>query len=91
MNTGKVIVQRFSGLNYLCFPGVLVARHAPFTWGRDPAEAVRNSVVLEEIAKISFFSRLIDNTVSEISQELLEKHYLRKHGSRAYYGQRKTE
>lgn len=91
VNTGKVIVQRFSGLNYQYFPGVLVASHAPFTWGRDPAEAVHNSVVLEEIAKISFFSRLIDHTVSEIDQELLDKHYLRKHGAGAYYGQQKTE
>ena len=87
LNTGKVIVERFDGQNYLNFPGVLVASHAPFTWGKDSEEAVHNSVVLEEIAKISFFTRLIDQKAGAISQELLDKHYLRKHGNQAYYGQ----
>ncbi len=88
LNTGKVIVEQFCGQNYLDFPGVLVANHGPFTWGRDPDAAVHHSVVLEEIAKISFFTRILDGTVGEISEELLDKHYLRKHGAGAYYGQK---
>lgn len=87
LNTGKVIVERFSGLNYRDFPGVLVANHGPFTWGKDPAEAVQNSVVLEEIAKLAFYTKVLDGTATVISQELLDKHYLRKHGAGAYYGQ----
>lgn len=87
LNTGKVIVERFAGLNYLDFPGVLVANHGPFTWGTDPANAVHNSVVLEEIAKIAFFTQVLNGSASAISQELLDKHYLRKHGAGAYYGQ----
>ncbi|NLY90200.1 MAG: L-ribulose-5-phosphate 4-epimerase [Firmicutes bacterium] len=87
LNTGKVIVERFTGLNYLDFPGVLVANHGPFTWGTDPANAVHNSVVLEEIAKIAFFTQVLNGSASAISQELLDKHYLRKHGAGAYYGQ----
>jgi len=87
LNTGRVIVQRFTGLNYLDFPGVLVANHGPFTWGKDPDTAVHNSVVLEEIAKIAFSTKLLDGSVSAISQELLDKHFHRKHGAGAYYGQ----
>ncbi len=87
LNTGKVIVERFAGLNYLDFPGVLVANHGPFTWGKDPAAAVHNSVVLEEIAKIAFLTKALDGNALAISQELLDKHYRRKHGAGAYYGQ----
>ncbi|NLC52397.1 MAG: L-ribulose-5-phosphate 4-epimerase [Firmicutes bacterium] len=87
LNTGKVIVERFSKQNYRDFPGVLVANHGPFTWGKDPATAVHNSVVLEEIAKIAFSTVVLNGSVSAISQELLDKHYLRKHGAGAYYGQ----
>mgnify|MGYP000906045656 FL=1 len=90
LNTGKVIVERFSGESYLAFPGVLVANHGPFTWGKDPATAVQNSVVLEEIARLSFFTKALNGTACEISQELLDKHYLRKHGDGAYYGQKET-
>ncbi|NLM37492.1 MAG: L-ribulose-5-phosphate 4-epimerase [Firmicutes bacterium] len=87
LNTGKVIVERFSKLNYLDYPGVLVASHGPFTWGKDPATAVHNSVVLEEIAKIAFHTIVLNGKVQAISQDLLDKHYLRKHGAGAYYGQ----
>jgi L-ribulose-5-phosphate 4-epimerase len=90
LHTGKVIVERFSKQNYRDFPGVLVANHAPFTWGKDPATAVQNSVVLEEIAKIALFTTMLNGAASAISPELLEKHFLRKHGTGAYYGQKNS-
>jgi L-ribulose-5-phosphate 4-epimerase len=86
-NTGKVIVERFAALNYSAVPGVLVASHAPFTWGKDAAAAVHNSVVLEEVAKMGLATRQLNPAVSPVSQALLDKHYLRKHGKHAYYGQ----
>lgn len=88
-NTGRVIIECLQGRDYRDFPGALVASHAPFTWGKDPEEAVHNSVVLEEIAKISSLTRLIDRETEAIGRELLDKHYLRKHGKEAYYGQGK--
>ncbi|HEY8391105.1 MAG TPA: L-ribulose-5-phosphate 4-epimerase [Capillibacterium sp.] len=89
LNTGKVIVERFSGLNYRDYPGVLVANHGPFTWGKDPANAVHNSVVLEEVAKIALCTKILNGAAAGISQALLDRHYLRKHGPGAYYGQGK--
>lgn len=86
-NTGKVIVERFKNLSYLDMPGVLVAAHAPFTWGRDPLEAVHNSVVLEEVASMGFVTRQLNPLATQIQQELLDKHFKRKHGPNAYYGQ----
>jgi L-ribulose-5-phosphate 4-epimerase len=88
-NTGKVIVERFATLDYEAVPGVLVANHAPFTWGKDPAVAVHNSVVLEEVAKMALATRQINPTVPPAPQVLMDKHYLRKHGKDAYYGQGK--
>lgn len=89
-NTGKVIAERFKDLNYLDFPGVLVASHGPFTWGKDPAKAVHNSVVVEEIAKMAFITRQLNPEIDNIPQKLLDKHYLRKHGANAYYGQKQV-
>ncbi|NLG84374.1 MAG: L-ribulose-5-phosphate 4-epimerase [Firmicutes bacterium] len=86
-NTGRVIVERFRGLDPLAVPAVLVAQHGPFAWGRDPAEAVRNAVVLEETARMAFITRMGHPSVNPISRALLDKHFLRKHGSGAYYGQ----
>ncbi|MEN3203105.1 MAG: L-ribulose-5-phosphate 4-epimerase [Atribacterota bacterium] len=86
--TGLVIVERFKNLDYEAIPGVLVAGHGPFTWGKDPMEAVHVSVVLEEVAKTTYFSLLFRPNLLGIPQALLEKHYLRKHGPGAYYGQR---
>lgn len=86
LNTGKVIVESFRSLDPLAIPGVLVAGHAPFTWGRDGADAVHNSVVLEEVAKMAFRTRMLGRE-APIEQHLLDKHYLRKHGDNAYYGQ----
>ncbi|MFV0366808.1 MAG: L-ribulose-5-phosphate 4-epimerase [Mangrovibacterium sp.] len=88
LNTGKVIVECFQSqnINPDYVPGVLVNNHAPFTWGKDAHDAVHNAVVLEEIAKMTFRSfQLNPNTTMD--QELLDKHFLRKHGANAYYGQ----
>ena len=86
-NTGKVIVECFQDIDYMSMPGVLVHGHAPFTWGRDGAEAVQNSVVLEEVAKMAFRTQVLGNQ-DPIEQFLLDKHYLRKHGKDSYYGQK---
>ncbi|HYH03577.1 MAG TPA: L-ribulose-5-phosphate 4-epimerase [Bacillota bacterium] len=87
LNTGKVIAERFANLDTAAVPGVLVANHAPFTWGRDATEAVHNSVVLEEIAKMGWVTRQLNPEAVPVDQGLLDKHYLRKHGKNAYYGQ----
>lgn len=86
--TGKVIVERFRDLDYGAIPGVLVAGHGPFTWGKDPVEAVHNSVVLEEVAKTTYYALLVRPGLLGIPQALLDKHFFRKHGAQAYYGQR---
>jgi L-ribulose-5-phosphate 4-epimerase len=86
LETGNVIVERFKELNPDFMPGVLVNNHAPFSWGTDPHEAVHNAVVLEEVAKMTFRSFQL-NPNTEMSQTLLDKHFLRKHGKDAYYGQ----
>ena len=85
-NTGLVIVEAFSGIDPAQMPGVLVYSHGPFTWGTDPANAVHNAVVLEEIAMMGFYTQALGNT-TPMQQELLDKHFLRKHGANAYYGQ----
>ncbi|MHC4417169.1 MAG: L-ribulose-5-phosphate 4-epimerase [Planctomycetota bacterium] len=88
LNTGKVIVERFSGIDPMQMSAVLVANHGPFTWGGNPDEAVQNAVVLEEVAKMALGTITISPKQKEISQVLLGKHYLRKHGKDAYYGQK---
>ncbi|WP_082232996.1 L-ribulose-5-phosphate 4-epimerase [Halobacillus massiliensis] len=85
--TGNVIVETFRDRDPKQMPGVLVHKHAPFTWGASPAEAVHNAVVLEEVAKMALLSHQLDQQVENMAQALLDKHYLRKHGSGAYYGQ----
>ncbi len=85
-NTGEVIVETMQGTNPLSMPGILVRGHGPFTWGRDVADAVHHAVVLEEVAKMAFRTELLGNH-APIDQFLLDKHYLRKHGKEAYYGQ----
>lgn len=87
INTGKVIAQHFSKYNENQMPAVLVAEHGPFTWGTDAHDAVVNSVVLEEVARMATLTFNIGSNRSGISQYLLDKHYLRKHGKNAYYGQ----
>ncbi len=87
-NTGRVIVERFRDLNPVEIPGVLVAGHGGFTWGRSAAEAVEHSLALEKIAQMAFGTMLLGPR-SRFPRYLLEKHYLRKHGPGAYYGQKK--
>ncbi len=86
-NTGAVIVECLAGRKAVEMPGVLVAHHGPFTWGRNAAAAVENSLVLEEIAKTAIGTLLLRPDAPPIPQYLLDKHYGRKHGSDAYYGQ----
>lgn len=86
-NTGRVIVRRFEGLDPLQMPAVLVANHGPFTWGDSAAASVKNAVVLEEVAKMAFGALRINPAQKAIAPALLDKHYLRKHGENAYYGQ----
>ena len=85
--TGNVIVETFQGKDPAAIPAVLVHSHGPFTWGRDAAEAVHNAVVLEEVAFMNFHSLQLNPNQIRMQQELLDKHYLRKHGKNAYYGQ----
>lgn len=87
LNTGNVIVERFRDMNYEEMPAVLVAEHGPFTWGNDPHAAVHNSVVLEQVAHMALMTRQLSGHDRPISKHVLDKHYLRKHGSDAYYGQ----
>lgn len=87
INTGVVIVETFKNLDYRSIPGVLVHGHGPFTWGKDGMDALHNAVVLEEVAKMAFRTELLGNR-SSLDQFLLDKHYLRKHGKDAYYGQK---
>lgn len=85
--TGAVIVERFRGLDPLHTPGVLVKNHGPFAWGRDAHEAVYNATVLEQVAKMAFVTKLLNPTAG-IDPLLVEKHFRRKHGPDAYYGQK---
>lgn len=84
--TGKVIVERFKKIDPDYVPGVLVNNHGPFTWGKDPDNAVHNAVVMEYVAKMAFRNRMLGQEFP-IKQALIDKHYLRKHGKNAYYGQ----
>lgn len=85
--TGKVIIESFKNINPTNVPGVLVSNHGPFTWGKDAHKAVENSAVLEYICEMAYYTLDI-NKQAEIPQTLLDKHFLRKHGKNAYYGQK---
>lgn len=85
--TGAVIIEAFSGMDPVHVPGVLVAGHGPFTWGKDAHDAVHNSVVLEQIAKMAYGSKTLNAAIQPVPTVLLNKHFLRKHGKNAYYGQ----
>lgn len=87
--TGRVIAATFAGVNPTYMPGVLVNNHGPFTWGSDAAEAVHNAVVLEEVAMMAYHTCSLTPEIGPINQTLLDKHFLRKHGKNAYYGQNK--
>lgn len=87
LNTGVLIANEFRNLDYKAMPAVLCKNHGPFTWGKDSYDAVHNAVVLEEVAKMAAHSEMINSHVQEAPQELMDKHYNRKHGKNAYYGQ----
>lgn len=87
--TGKVITEEFVGKNMMDIPGVLVYSHGPFAWGKNAADAVHHAVVLEEVAFMAWHAVLLSNSeLDSMQQTLLDKHYLRKHGKNAYYGQK---
>ena len=89
MNTGKVIVETFEGKNPSYIPAVLCKNHGPFTWGKDAAEAVHNAVVLEEVARMNYMTEVINPKPEPAPQCMQDKHFMRKHGPDAYYGQGK--
>ena len=86
-NTGMVIAEAFKDKDETAVPGVLVANHGPFCWGKDAQESVYHAKVLEEVAKTAIMTRLINSGAEGIGQYILDKHYFRKHGKSAYYGQ----
>ena len=90
-NTGKVIIETFTnrGIDPVAVPGVICHSHGPFTWGKDAAQAVYHAVVLEEVAKMALLTRQVDPSAAPAPQYLQDKHYMRKHGPNAYYGQKK--
>jgi L-ribulose-5-phosphate 4-epimerase len=87
LNTGKAIVRRFSALDPMAMPAVLVAGHAPFTWGKTPMDAAHNAVILESVARMAVYTTLLRPESAGVSQALLDRHYFRKHGADATYGQ----
>lgn len=88
-NTGLVIIETLmkDSINPMSMPGILCSNHGPFTWGKDAFDAVHNAVVLEEVAKMACYSELIQVNVKPAPQAIADKHFLRKHGENAYYGQ----
>jgi L-ribulose-5-phosphate 4-epimerase len=87
LNTGSAIVKAFRGNDAASVPAVLVANHGPFCWGTDAAEAAHNAVILEAVARMAYLSLQINEAAEPVGRSLHDKHYLRKHGSTAYYGQ----
>ena len=89
-NTGKIIIDTFTdrGIDPVAVPGVICHSHGPFTWGKDAAQAVYHAVVLEEVAKMALLTRQVDSGAAPAPQYLQDKHYMRKHGPNAYYGQK---
>lgn len=85
--TGTVIIETFKNIDPMSIPSCLVHSHGPFSWGKDPMEAVHNAVVLEELSYMAFNTEMLNPDIKEMQQALLDKHYLRKHGKNAYYGQ----
>lgn len=86
-NTGKLIVEYFKNHDPISMPAVLCKNHGPFCWGKDAFDAVHNAIVLEEVAKMAMYTEIINKNVEETPQEVQDKHYFRKHGDHAYYGQ----
>ncbi|MBA7803259.1 L-ribulose-5-phosphate 4-epimerase [Citrobacter freundii] len=88
LNTGKVIVETLGDVEPLHTPGIVVYQHGPFAWGKDAQDAVHNAVVMEEVAKMAWIARGINPGLNPIDDYLMNKHFMRKHGSNAYYGQK---
>ena len=88
-NTGVVIEEAFRGKDYNAIPAVLVKNHGPFTWGKTPEKAVETAITLEEVAKMAIATKQVQSNTERVDQYLLDKHYNRKHGKNAYYGQKK--
>jgi L-ribulose-5-phosphate 4-epimerase len=91
LNTGRVIVRRFRDIDPLTQPAVLVANHGPFTWGSNSSNAVEHAVILEQVAQMAYGTLMLHPGQGEISTPLRDKHFLRKHGKNAYYGQENGE
>jgi L-ribulose-5-phosphate 4-epimerase len=87
VNTGSVIVERFAQLDVVALPAVLVAGHAPFTWGKDAADSAKNALALERVAQMALGTMQLNPAISELPQYIRKKHFERKHGPKAYYGQ----
>ncbi len=90
LNTGKIIVERFQKIDPSSMPAVLVAGHAPFAWGNDALEAVEHMLVLERVAEMAYSTMMLQQKPQLLPQFILRKHYQRKHGDNAYYGQKKS-
>jgi L-ribulose-5-phosphate 4-epimerase len=90
-NTGAVIIRAFKGFDPMAIPAVLVANHGPFAWGADPHEAAENAWMLEAAARMAYFTVAINANASALGKALHDRHFLRKHGAKAYYGQKKTK
>ncbi|MBN2604628.1 MAG: L-ribulose-5-phosphate 4-epimerase [Bacilli bacterium] len=90
LNTGKVIVETINALGYnaMAIPAINVSHHGPFTWGKDPMDAVHNAKVMDTLAEMAYLTEKINGNAEKVTQHLLDKHYLRKHGAKAYYGQK---
>lgn len=91
-NTGRVIVETLNskGIKPLEVPGIVIYKHGPFSWGKSPSDAVHNAKVMEEVGNMAFLTRVINPDIMPVEKVLLDKHYLRKHGADAYYGQTKS-
>ena len=87
VNTGKVIVETIGNKDPMAVPGILVKNHGPFAWGKTPAGSVYNAVVMDKVAEMAYKTMTLNPRVNRVSQYLLDKHYFRKHGANAYYGQ----
>ncbi len=89
--TGRIIVERLAGSNPMDIPGILVAGHGPFAWGKDAEDAVQNAFILERVAEMAFGSIQLNSSINPLPAHIRDKHYQRKHGANAYYGQKEPK
>lgn len=87
-NTRKVIIETFTNIDYMAIPGVLVRSHGVFAWDKSASDSVHNAVVIEELAKINYQAMQLNSNIQDFPKYILDKHYNRKHGKNAYYGQK---